>query len=146
MTFPKTVKKVLDAADRWARNIMRTDIMLDKEEQSLLEAVSEYIKENKKIETGNFIDLPKPPNIPKDFKFKNRQNEDTVRYSKYPTRPIIHTQPGFPKAPVPQVSPPSPPKSTPPTTSSNKSYVEEELDEEQKEIIKRWEKIINGDN
>jgi len=86
-TDPKlqTELDVLIAADRWARDILRTDKILNIGEQQLLDAVilyQHFIHTN--INYHNFVTLPKPPLLPEDMM---EPLADTVRYSKYPTIP-----------------------------------------------------------
>lgn len=86
---------VLVAADRWARDIMRTDKVLDPGEQMLLDAVMVYQRlVRSSIDYSNFVTIPRPPIVPEDVKYMVAPPQpslaslmDTVRYSKRPTMP-----------------------------------------------------------
>jgi hypothetical protein len=79
--------EILIAADRWAREIMRQDKILDPLEQKLFEAVMQYqriIRSVVEIPT----EIPRPPYIPsKELESYIDREPDTKRYSDIPTMP-----------------------------------------------------------
>jgi len=82
-------QSILEAADRWARDVMRSEKSLNRSEQALLEAVLNYrrvirsaLKIPKKIER-----LPPPPQLPRDLGRELVTEMDTLRYSDVPTVP-----------------------------------------------------------
>ncbi len=76
--------KILEAADRWALEVMRSDRILNTVEQKLFNAVTHY----QRVQKSSFedpINLPKPPYLPKDL--FNESEIPTRRYSEIPTIP-----------------------------------------------------------
>jgi len=71
---------ILMAADRWAREVMRTDRYLDPIEESLLEAVLNYQRLARVIDVP--VEFPKAPPVPNDL---FAEDERTLRYSEVPT-------------------------------------------------------------
>lgn len=67
------VLRILIGADKWARNVLRQDRVLDAQEQELMDAAE------------NPIQIPKLPPIPRDL-YADR-DEITSRYSDIPTVP-----------------------------------------------------------
>lgn len=89
---PDCELEILDAADRWASEVMRQDKYLDPFEQKLFEAVLKY-----RNITRTSWQLPKPAKIlnnpvpqirftPIGIEIESEQLE-TLRYSETPTRP-----------------------------------------------------------
>jgi hypothetical protein len=74
---------ILIAADRWAREVMRTDKFLDYLEQDLLDAVMHYQRITRATIDVHPVNLPKPPDVPTDLFTDN----PTHRYSDIPTVP-----------------------------------------------------------
>lgn len=82
-------QKILEAADRWAREVMRSEKDLTRIELALLEAVLDYrrlirsaLKIPKKVNR-----LPPPPPVPRDLGKELITEMDTLRYSDVPTIP-----------------------------------------------------------
>lgn len=71
---------VLMAADRWAREVMRTDRILDPIEQALLDAVLQYQRLARVVDIP--AEFPKAPAVPNDLFI---EEERTLRYSEVPT-------------------------------------------------------------
>jgi len=78
------VLRILIGADKWARNVLRQDRVLDAQEQELMDAVLEY-RQFAKTRAENPIQIPKLPPIPRDL-YTDR-DEITSRYSDIPTVP-----------------------------------------------------------
>ena len=81
---PKAERRVIEAAEKWARAIIRRDYALAEHEDDLFNAV--MILNN--LSRGKVIDpdpLPKPPRMPA-IEY-NSVEEDTLRYSGRPTKP-----------------------------------------------------------
>jgi len=89
---------IFAAADRWAREIMRTDKDLNAAEQALLEAVMRYQRFLRShADLHAYVEIPKPPHLPKDLidsivappvpSSDDHILKDTVRYSQLPTMP-----------------------------------------------------------
>ena len=72
---------ILEAADQWARDIMRQDKILNPLEQKLLDSVLHYQRMTRTHLEIPPVEIPKPPFVPQDLFF----NEPTMRYSEVPT-------------------------------------------------------------
>lgn len=71
---------ILIAADRWAREVMRTDRLLDPVEESLLNAIIQYQRLTRVIDIP--AEFPKAPAVPNDLFI---DDDRTLRYSEIPT-------------------------------------------------------------
>lgn len=76
--------EIIDAADRWARDIMRQERFLDQFEQKLLDAVLQYQRITRVVVEAPPVQLPRPPYIPADLFITETP---TTRYSDIPTSP-----------------------------------------------------------
>jgi hypothetical protein len=78
--------EILMAADRWARDILRQDRLLDPVEQKLFETIMHYQRLTRSIVEIPPPDIPRPPYIPSQ-ELKSYIEPDTMRYSDIPTVP-----------------------------------------------------------
>ena len=76
---------IIEAADKWARDIMRQDRFLDTFEQDLLDSVLEYQRITRSFVEVPPIQIPRPPNMPTNLHVP--PPEKTPRYSAAPTIP-----------------------------------------------------------
>jgi hypothetical protein len=74
-------QNIIDAADRWAREILRGDKLLDDVERNLFDAVMRYTKLLK-----DPSHLPPPPLIPREL-------EDQIPTERYSDKPTVPSPP-----------------------------------------------------
>lgn len=72
---------ILIAADRWAREVMRADKVLNPVDQALLDAVLHYQRLSRGL-VNLPVEFPKDPGVPNDLFL---EDELTLRYSEVPT-------------------------------------------------------------
>ena len=83
--------EILMAADRWARDILRQDKILDLEDQRLFDTIMHYQRLIRPPVEIPPLNIPRPPYIPskelESYIEHDMMEHDTMRYSDIPTVP-----------------------------------------------------------